>query len=238
MKSMFKDFECFGSQRDMVERVYGWRKEFRIALEEDYILNGVRVIYDKMLEHFISKNGSLIPSRNEKRKIGVSWRKTWQNLVIARGLLPSEKCFAWKMTQDMIEVGQRNHRGGKKECKNVLNNGLVCNVMESLEHRVLECEVVRDISDSVRRITCLLTEREVSWKTLLSLSFSHRRKSTRQISVWFVVKAFHMVFRSSHAKREDIFREILTEINSLIKNKLTIGSIQEMEYLKTAIENS
>ena len=56
------------------------------------------------------RNGSYIPSRNEKRVDGIKWKASWYNVSSVRGLSPEEKCFAWKITQDMLDVGVRKHK--------------------------------------------------------------------------------------------------------------------------------
>ena len=95
--------------------------------KEGLLFAEVGEIYDKLLEKVIYKNMSLIPSRNEKRVRGVKWKATWRNLEILRGLNIEEKCFAWKLTQDLVEVGQRRHRAGaQKNCKRQLENGEEC----------------------------------------------------------------------------------------------------------------
>ena len=99
------------------------------------------------------KNGSLIPSRREKKTRGISWKATWKNLTLLRGLGPEEKCFGWKVTQDMVEVGQRMHRkGAQKECQNLVENGEECKEIESVEHRLFLCDAVGECGDAVIHI--------------------------------------------------------------------------------------
>ena len=72
----------------------------------------VRELYGVLLEQVVSKNGSLIPSREEKR-CNIRWKAAWKNMNLLKEITPEEKMFAWKLCQDLLTVGARIH---KKRC--------------------------------------------------------------------------------------------------------------------------
>ena len=85
------------------------RDEFQLVIRNDLVQGTTKQIYSLLLQEIISKNGSFIPSRNEKRSLGVKWSISWKNMSLVRGLNPEERCFVWKLIQDMIPVGARIH---------------------------------------------------------------------------------------------------------------------------------
>ena len=110
---MIKDFK--ENNGDLAEwwnsnHLYGHSKEFFEVASNDLLNATVKEIYNFLLADLIFKNGSLVPSRNEKKQEGTKWSLVWKNLKILKGLSAEEKCFAWKLTQDMLPVGLRIHR--------------------------------------------------------------------------------------------------------------------------------
>ena len=51
-------------------------------------------IYDLLMGKVIQKNGSLIPSRNEKKTNGIKWKVVWKNISLLKGISAEENCFA------------------------------------------------------------------------------------------------------------------------------------------------
>ena len=98
-----------------VRKIYGYSEELEKVLKADMEKKGVKEIYNLLMEKVIQKNGSLIPSRNEKKTNGIKWKVVWKNQSLLKGVTAEEKCFAWKMSQDMLEVGNRIHRKNAKE---------------------------------------------------------------------------------------------------------------------------
>ena len=110
--------------------------------------------------------------------------------------------------------------------------GQICNELESLQHRLFNCQSIKPATYSVKSILELFVAREISENQMLTLSFTHRKKSTRFVAVWFVIKALHLIFRSSHLKSEEILSEMLSEIS---QNLSIIGSRSEMGRLANII---
>ena len=57
-----------------------------------------------------------------------------KNLSHLKGLNAEERCFAWKVTQDMLAVGTRNN--AEKRCLTVLETGS-CEAEQTLVHCML-----------------------------------------------------------------------------------------------------
>ena len=188
------------------------------------------------MDSVIYRNGSLIPSRNEKRVRGVRWSKSWRNLALKTSLLPEEKIFAWKMIQDMLHVGQRMHGRISKNCKKVLENRIICNQEESLLHRLIMCRTVHGSANTLKYIIEEFIGRDVNWKEITTLSFTCRKQSTLKVSIWFIVKGLHMLFRCSHSTSDDLITEILSEIRVNLTNHFIVGSREEMMRLGTILE--
>ena len=99
-----------------VRKVYGYTVDLMDIVKAERTEAEVKEIYNILLEKVTQKNGSLIPSRNEKKTNGIKWKVVWKNQVMLKGVTAEEKCFAWKIVQDMLEVGNRIHR------KNAIRN--------------------------------------------------------------------------------------------------------------------
>ena len=150
LKTMMKEFDILGNDRCKIKNIHGWSKDFSIIFSKMGLQTDVKIIYEELINHTISRNGSLIPSRNEKNRRGVKWKNAWKNLILLRGLTPTEVCFAWKLTQDMVEVGRRKHRNGAvRNCSRRKTDGRLCNKLDTLEHCIFECDVVREQSRGI-----------------------------------------------------------------------------------------
>ena len=104
------------------------------------------------MEKVVQKNGSLIPSRNEKKISGIKWKVAWKNQVLLKGVTAEEKGFAWKMSQDMLEVGSRIHRkNAKRTCQRETRNGERCEEIEDIWHYLSQCEVVKECFEELKQ---------------------------------------------------------------------------------------
>ena len=102
MKTTFKDVE--DGNFSEIGKVYGYCKDFKELLLEGFNMNIVKNTYTKLLEKILIRNGSLIPSRNEKKTYGVKWSLTWKNFHLARNFNAEEKIFFWKVFQDCYQL--------------------------------------------------------------------------------------------------------------------------------------
>ena len=129
-----------------MQKKYGYDHVMENYLNKFDKESKVKDIYLEMVKDKYEKNGSIIPSRNEKRSTNIRWSNTWRNLQKVRGLNAYEKEFAWKMTQGMLCIGRRIHRANvEKECKNIIGNGGLCKEIPDLMHTFVTCNGVKEV---------------------------------------------------------------------------------------------
>ena len=90
IRTMLREFRRRdGNPTDLVlqNQIYGYRDEFQLVIRNDLVQGTTKQIYSLLLQEIISKNGSFIPSRNEKRSLGVKWSISWKNMSLVRGLV-------------------------------------------------------------------------------------------------------------------------------------------------------
>ena len=152
-------------------------------------------MYVKLLDKVIMKNGSIIPSRNERRVRGIKWTASWSNLSLLRGFGPEERSFSWKMIQDMLEVGMRTHRKeAVRECRRINGLGQECGEPDTLNHRILHCNNIKESFRELQTIVGCLLGKYIDEKQMICLSFKHRDRRRLQISLWVVVRTLFEVF--------------------------------------------
>ena len=235
IKSMAKDFRLRdGNLTDwFTEHVfYGYTDEFLYVARNDLLNGTVKQIYSFLMHDVIYRNESLIPSRNETRLFGVKWSLVWKNLRSLKGLNPDEKCFAWKMSQDMLNVGARIHRNNaEKRCLAELPSGLLCQTEQTLVHCFQLCPVISDIHDAMIRLLSIFLDRAVTSKQLISFSFNHRNKKKLVCAIWFAVKMMFKMFQERSLNKSQLLMTVVKEINWNIKLCRRIGSQVEMSLL-------
>ena len=103
IKNVYKDYLEY-NDADFVTNLYGYTEDCERVYNCGLATAPVREIYDFLLQEEIYRNGSLIPSRNEKKSFNVKWSLAWKNLNQMRGLTAKEKCFTWKLQQDLLQI--------------------------------------------------------------------------------------------------------------------------------------
>ena len=130
IKNMYKDFleyDCSINDEYIVSNLYGYPQEFVKIYKDGLATAPVKLIYNFILKDLIYVNESLIPSRNERKSANVKWSLAWKNLTIMKGLIAEEKCFAWKVQQDMLAIGVRIHRqNAERRCLTGLDGNQLC----------------------------------------------------------------------------------------------------------------
>ena len=241
LRSMYKEFlelECSIDDDVVVDQIYGYPVDFR-RVHAYGIANGTaKIIYEFLIQDLISKNGSLIPSRSEKRSDFVKWSLAWKNWSKLKGLTAEEKCFAWKVQQDMLQIGSRIHRNNaERRCLIELENGQSCQEIQTREHLFLSCESVGDVYENLSLILNVYLERVVEFKDIVHFSFNHRNKKKLNCALWFAVKVMFQVFQNKSRNRAQILRDIVKEIDWNIRMNRKLGSLGEILLLKEQIEN-
>ena len=219
-------------------QIYGYRDEFQLVIRNDLVQGTTKQIYSLLLQEIISKNGSFIPSRNEKRSLGVKWSISWKNMSLVRGLNPEERCFVWKLIQDMIPVGARIHRNNaEKRCLAALNDG-VCQAEQTLVHCLQLCPGIQEIHNSMINILSIFLDREVTSQQLITLSFNQRSKKKLKCALWFAVKVMFLIFQEKIMNKAQMLMRAIKEIDWNLKLCRNVGSHADMISLRVVIDEN
>ena len=218
---------------EKIRKVYGYQQEFIEVIENGLSTSPSKAIYDFLIKKVTHKNGSLIPSRSEKRSRNVQWGTVFRNLKLLNGLRADEKCFAWKVCQDMLPVGARIHRRNtERRCLATLEDGSQCQEIQDLEHAFRSCSTMVESYDLMVTALNRITERNVDFNSLVHLSFNHRRKSKLKCALWFAVKMMYNVFNRKLFNKAQLLQETLKEIDWNLSLNRRLGSEGEMVQLK------
>ena len=236
VKNMYRELLSLGGNIHDLEKivqVYGYTEDFMDIIESGLSTSPSKNIYDHMIKEITHRNGSLIPSRREKKVSNVKWGLVYKNFKLLSGITAEERCFAWKLSQDMLAVGRRIfRRNAERRCMAILADGSLCEEIQDLDHAFKNCDSVVETYDMIIQVLNRLTERNISSDLLLHLAFNHRRKQTLKGALWFAVKAMYSIFIKKMFNREQILREIVKEIDWNLRLNRKVGSHGEMVKLK------
>ena len=242
VKNMLKDFINYDTDINdayVVEGLYGYSELFKDIYLQDMAVRPVKEIYEYLMKEILEKNGSLIPSRNEKKTDNVKWNISWKNLKILSGVNAEEKEFVWKVIQDMVPVGRRIHKKNvERRCLKVLPSGNECQVIPDLRHVFFECESMKDLFYVMRSICEKILESRLENKNLMYLDVNQRKKSKLKIVLWFVVKFLYSAHMKRIFNKRQLLMEILKELEWNIIQMRRIGSLNDMMDLKEKIEKA
>ena len=236
IKDMFKEYLVLGNLQDKVNHIYGCQNDFKKVLYSGVDLKNTKQIYDKLMNDICFRNGSLIPSRAEKRSTGVKWKIAWKNLQQAKGITAQEKYFQWQVQQDMLPTGDRLHRpGSEKRCLSIMDNGRVCTQINDRQHVLLACPCPPVGENLVKLILSDFLDHIVSDQEIVHFSFNHRCKKRLKIAVWFAVKMLFWIYCKKCFNKIQLLDEMLKEIQWNLKMMNGLGSLSEVFALKTCI---
>ena len=179
VKNMIKDFLKYDCEMDdgyMMDNIYGYYDDFKNIFMIGLAFEPVKVIYKYFVREIVEKNGSSIPSRNEKRNENIKWKVTWKNLNLVKGITAEEKTFSWKMAQDVLAVGKRIHRNVEKRCLRKMMNDYECQVIPDIMHHIADCEAVRDVFREIKEIAESMLDKKLETKQIVLLNFTHRER--------------------------------------------------------------
>ena len=108
-----------------------------------------------------------------------------KNLTIMKELTADEKCFAWKVQQEIQQE------------------------IQTMEHLFSTCESVLEIYEQLRLILNNVLQRPVSFNDIIHFSFNHRNKKKLVCALWFSV---FNIFQDKSRNEAQISREIIKEI--------------------------
>ena len=239
MKSMNKDF--LDNNMSIVNsrlsgNLYGYQKDFIKVFENDLATSTSKIIYNFLVKEITFRNDSLIPSRNEKRLTNIKWGTVWKNFKLLKGLTPNEITFSWKVTQDMLPVGNRIHRNNaERRCLTTLIDGSICQEIQDLKHCFQLCPMVLEIYDAILVILNSFLGRNVGYSHLITYSFNHRSKQKLRCALWFAIKMMYFVYLRNSLNKEQLLKDLIKELDWNLRLNRKIGSAGEMVKLKDNI---
>ena len=236
LKNMAKDYAVLGNQNENIGKIYGYKDEFSHLLELGLDFKNVKAIYGHLISDKIFRNGSLIPSREEKRTKGVKWKKAWLNLQNSKAITAQEKYFMWQTQQDMLPVGSRLHRpGAEKRCLAVMENDRQCQQVNDKYHALLSCPRPPVSDRIVEKVMSHFLERTVTDVEIIHFSFNHRCKKRLRVAVWFTVKILYLIYLNRCENKMQLLAEMQREVEWNLKMVKGMGSLSEVFALKECI---
>ena len=188
-----------------------------------------------MVKEICEKNSSVIPSRNEKKMRGIKWSNTWKNLEKTSGLNAIEKEFLWKLSQDMLLIGGRIHRGNvDKECKN-MQDGIQCRNIPDIMHTFVTCKGTEKDFTLLKDLIKEVNNADINTNEILTISFTNRNRKRRVVIVWLTAKVLFGIFNKENIK--NTLEQLVRELEWYLKGQVRIGSCKEMCRLKGTVEN-
>ena len=171
-----------------------------------------------------------------KRLTNIKWGTVWKNFKLLKGLTPIEITFSWKVTQDMLPVGNRIHRNNaERRCLTTLIDGSICQEIQDLKHCFQLCPMVVEIYDAIIVILNSFLGRNVEYRHLISYSFNHRSKQKLRCALWFAIKMMYSVYLRNSLNKEQLLKDMIKELDWNLKLNRKIGSAGEMLKLKENI---
>ena len=236
VKNMYRELLALKGtiyDEEKIRQVYGYRQEFIEVIDNGLSTSPSKAIYEFLIKRVTHINGSLIPSRSEKKSRNVQWGTVFKNLKLLRGLNADEKCFAWKVCQDMLPVGARIHRrNAERRCLANLDDGSQCQEIQDLEHAFRSCSKVVQSYNMIASVLNRFTERNVDFNLLVHLAFNHRSKQKLKCALWFAVKMMFHVFNKKLFNKAQLLQESIKEIDWNLSQNRKLGSEGEMLILK------
>ena len=154
-----------------------------------------------------------------------------------RGITAEERCFAWKLSQDMLAVGKRIFRkNAERRCLVKLTDGSACQEIQDINHVFKDCNAILETYDMVIQVMNRLTERNISFELLVHFAFNHRNKQTLKCALWFAVKVMYNIFNKKMFNKGQILRDLIKEIDWNLRLNRKVGSEGEMVKLKDMLK--
>ena len=236
LKSMNKEFNKLENDENRIIDLYGYKNDFRDLLKENCDLKDVSSIYNILIRKETYKNGLLIPSRAELRAQHINWELAWHNLRTIKGIGPEEKCFMFKVQQDLLPVGTRMHRkGADKRCLANLNDDATCTELEDRKHALLTCPTVMEKSTILKEILGEIFDRHLDDEEILYFSYYDRDKNKKKAGLWIAIKMLYCIHYDRNMNKVQLLRKMLKEINWNLQ--MNIKEHVMFSMLKTVISN-
>ena len=117
----------------------------------------------------------------------------------------------------------------------MIDNGLICGELDTVDHCLLICAGVRECGDGVRNVISRMLGCRVSEKQLLCLSLNCRNKSKLKLCLWFWIKSTYKIFEYKVRNLKVLWRKMLEEIGTAVGMQLDIGTIENINQLNGLI---
>ena len=231
VKTMYKEYIRLNgdiTDNERIHTLYGYPEEMLRVVSRGTNMGS-------SMEDELYRNNSLIPSRSEKRSVGVKWTVAWNNVATLRGLNPEQIMFAWKIQQDMLAIGARLHRRNVERRCMLKVQDEICEEVQTREHLFGSCKSVEGISGACKTVLNEFLGREVNLNDLIHLSFNHRDKRKLKLALWFAVKVMYSIYHDNSRNKAQILHEVVKEIDWNLDLSRKIGSVAQMIVLKQII---
>lgn len=237
VKNMLIEYKMQDYDPLVLDTIYGDRDVMLDIIALGKTEASVKDIYSVILNSAISRNGSLIPSREEKR-CNLKWKRSWENLSKLKGVLPAEKMFAWKMCQDMLPVGVRIHRANaERRCLVQLENGDICTSLQDRNHVFRSCDALGQSYSALEVILEKFLEKIVEFKEILHLAFSHRKLKKVRVACWLVIKWLYFIWSNRNGNKVQVLMAMSKEITWMVRRKNFAGSRNELLELQGLVND-
>ena len=153
------------------QHIYGYEELLVQFLGELESKMGAKDIYIKLLFSLCRNGTSLIPTRIERRIMGVKWTRTYKNIRNLTHVTPKEKEFAIMLTQDILPVRGRLHRkNADKRCSRKVQNSICDNIQDRV-HYFITCSAMTNSFEMLKEILNNYLGKRFTNSEILHLSF-------------------------------------------------------------------
>ena len=216
MRTMFKEFlrkNITLVNENFSEFIYGQKEELLGLLKLYTELPSAKELYQHFIKGIIFKGDKLIPSRMEKKHVGIVWQKAYKNYKEIKFLNPKEKEFYFRFVQDLLHLGARKHvRGADKTCRRN-DLGLKCTSLETRMHFFMQCPPINSIYCVFKEILTKFIGKKVSDDQIFTVSFRCKDQLKNLVGVWFLNKVFYCILQEEIEETDAILEKILNTID-------------------------
>ena len=140
--------------------------------------------------------------------------------------------------QDMLPVGSRIHRlNAERRCLKELENGELCQDVQTLEHLFYTCGSVTDLFNELSLVLNNYLERPILYKDIVHFSFNHRNKKRLTCALWFAVKVLYRIYQNKSLNKAQVLREVVKDIDWNLRMNRNSGFRGEILMIKEVLRD-
>ena len=193
------------------ENMYGPKNELAELIDGNIEMKS-KEIYRYLRENLVRVNSSLIPSRIERKMMGVQWSRSFRNMNSALRISPEERQFQFMIIQDILPVnGRLNRKNSDKRCSRSLNGAKCVEVQDRL-HFFVTCPVICKAFSVLKNVVIEIIGKNVTDNQILHISFSANNKKVTAVVTWFVTKCLYLMFDRKLTEPRGIFEDLLKDM--------------------------